>query len=87
MRTASFIVAIAAGTMTILSTVAQSGTIVTPDKEIPLRIDAKSVAVHEREKVAVFSDAHVSQGDMLIQCRSLIVQYAGGTTQQLECEQ
>jgi lipopolysaccharide export system protein LptA len=87
MRTASFIIVIATGTMTIVSSTAQSRTVVTRDKEVPLRIDAKSVAVHEREKTAIFSDAHVSQGDMRMQCRSLIARYAGETIQQLECEQ
>jgi hypothetical protein len=46
----------------------------------------KSVAVHEREKIATFSEAQVSQGDMRIQCRSLIARYAAETIQQLECE-
>jgi hypothetical protein len=46
----------------------------------------KSVAVHEREKIAIFSEAQVSQGDMRIQCRSLIARYAAETIQQLECE-
>jgi hypothetical protein len=88
MRTTSFIVAVAAGAM-IVSTAAQSGTIITPDKKVRLRIDANSVAVHEREKIAIFSEAHVSQGDMRIHCRSLIARYADDrmTIQQLECEQ
>jgi lipopolysaccharide export system protein LptA len=85
MRIGSFVAA-AAGTMIIAYAEAEP-IMLSPDKNIPVRIDAKHVDVHEKEKSATFSDAQVCQGDMRWQCKSLNVRYDDAKApQQFECE-
>jgi hypothetical protein len=85
MRIGAFVAA-AAGTMMIVSAEAEP-IVLSPDKSIPLRIDAKYTDLNKREKIAIFSDAQVSQGDMRWRCKLLTARYDGDKTpQQLECE-
>jgi lipopolysaccharide export system protein LptA len=83
MRIGAFIAAVAA-TMMIASAEAEP-LVLSPDKGIPLRIDAKHVDVNEQEKIATYSDAQVSQGDVRVQCKSLTVRYDDAKAQ-FDCE-
>lgn len=85
MRIGAFVAAVA-GTMMIVSADAEPIAL-SPDKSIPLSIDAKHVDVNKKEKIAIFSDAQVSQGDMHWRCKLLTIGYDNGKTpQQFECE-
>jgi hypothetical protein len=85
MRIGAFVAA-AAGTMMIVSAEAEP-IVLSPDKSIPLSIDAKHVDTKNKEKIAIFSDAQVSQGNMHWRCRLLTVRYDDAKTpQQFECE-
>lgn len=80
------LVAAAAGTMMIVSAEAEP-IVLSPDKSIPVRVDAKRVTMHEKGKSATFSDAQIFQGDTHWQCKTLNVRYDDAKAiQQFECE-
>jgi lipopolysaccharide export system protein LptA len=84
MRIGAFFAA-AAGTMMIVGAEAEP-IAVSPDKSIPLSIDAKRAEINKKEKIAIYSDAQITQGDMHWQCKLLTVRYDDAGTSQLECE-
>jgi hypothetical protein len=85
MRIGAFLAA-AAATMMIVSAEAEP-IVLPPDKSIPLSIDAKHANINKTEKIAIFSDVQVSQGDMHWRCKLLTVRYDDAKApQQLECE-
>jgi lipopolysaccharide export system protein LptA len=76
MRIGAFLSA-AAGTMIIVRAEAEP-IVLSPDKSIPLSIDAKHADIKKKEKIAIFSDVQVSQGDMHWRCKSVTPSRAGG---------
>jgi lipopolysaccharide export system protein LptA len=85
MRIAAFVTAVA-GTMMIVSAEAEP-IVLSPDRSIPLSIDAKRTDTNEKEKITIFSDALVSQGDMHWRCKLLTVRYDDAkASRQFECE-
>jgi len=51
------------------------------NQDQPIQIDAASLEVHDKDKMATFSgDVQVVQGDTTIKCQSLVVFYGGERT-------
>jgi lipopolysaccharide export system protein LptA len=57
------------------------GAIQKQDQEQPIQIEAATLEVHDKDKMATFSgDVTVVQGDTTIKCQSLVVFYGGERT-------